>query len=192
MNLKRFFKARYDGGDMKNEKPCTVFLLIITVALLASCTTLPKMVKLVPEYYEDDYVKISYAIGTNVHSLEIKNKTDFEITIDTGSCSIITTTGQARTLNLIGLDRHIPPHSSVVFIANQLTFFNDDIYDGFDFENTKPFYDVPQYDYTYYGETGVIESWKGQSIRLYIPMSIGDISRILDINLVVDGVRKNR
>jgi len=179
---------------MKESKISLLMVLFSVVLLLGACTTLPKMVKMTPEHYEDDFVIIRYAIGVNVHSFEIENKTDYEIVIDTTRCSIISTTGQTRNLNLIGLDNHIPPHSSLVLSANQATFFFNDIYDGFDLKaGGNPAITVKDKDYyDYYDEESIINSWKGKSIRLFIPVLVNSTTRIIDITLVIDGVRKAR
>jgi len=160
------------------------------IMLLTACTTIPKIAEFEPDYYEDNDVRIWYAIGSTVHHLEIENKTDDDLLIDFNRCSIISTLGQTRSLNLSGLDSHIPPHSSIILNSNQLAFFYYDIYSEFELKDDSS--DSGTYSIGIYNETKQIESWKGKLIRLYIPMQIGTRNKTLDLSLVINGVKSKR
>jgi hypothetical protein len=174
--------------DVMNKFSLKMYILGFALTLFfSSCTTIPKMVRFNTDYYEDDDVKVWYAIGTTVHYLEIENKTNDEIVIDNNRCSIIAPTNQTRTLNLLGQDSHIPPKSSLVLSANQQTFFYTDIYSNFDLKDES--HDADIY---YLSEKSIIDSWIGKKIRLYLPMVVGARNKILDIPLIINGVKTTR
>ncbi|MCL2804749.1 MAG: hypothetical protein FWD26_02305 [Treponema sp.] len=132
-----------------------LLLLLVFVICFVSCQTpLPELARVNPNSFEDNDLKIEYAIGKNVHYISITNKTSSEIYL-TDKSSIISINGQAKSLNFpVGSNNSfaknllnvvggtnvrntpvdtwfIPPRSKIVLETNQETFFDQNIYSDF-------------------------------------------------------------
>jgi len=151
--------------------------------VLASCTTLPKAIDFKQNYYEDDSVKVEYAIGTKVHYIVVHNKTTKEMFVQSNRASIISFTGETSSLMLASSDDHIPPNSRQVFISKASTFFDTDIWKYFKyFPVTTMSSSINEKEY--------ILRMKGEMIRLFFPIIIDSIETIYEIPLEIIGVKE--
>lgn len=160
----------------------TAIRFLIVALVFSACSSLPPLLELNPNIYEDSEIRIEYRIGTLVHYIKITNKTDKEVFLHPGRSSIISSLDQTRNLNLAADDNHIPPLSSLVLTSGVLTFAGIDIDAPFRrggrWENRRAYFD----------EIAYLRQSAGQSIRLFLPLTIGAREEIYDIRLVVDGV----
>ena len=111
-------------------KKFSVILIFFVVLISSSCVTYPKMAKIDPRIFENDLIRIEFAIGKKVYNFSVHNKTDNEISIANKS-SIISINGQSKNLFDKVEDLYIPPNSWVLFSSNQDVFFNQNMYTRF-------------------------------------------------------------
>jgi len=153
-------------------------LLTFWILAMVSCTTLPAKFDLKPPLIEDDSIKIEYRIGSKVYYLEITNKTKFEMTIDTARSSIISITGQTRSLDLHPEDSHIPPSSTLIIRSTQAAIFSTNIDAMFS----------PAYESYHESEELSLRRFQGQKLRLFLPILYSGTEHIYDIELAITGV----
>jgi hypothetical protein len=150
-------------------------------SFLLSCTGTPStLADIDPLFYEDENVRIDFAIGTRVFYFSVYNKTGK--LIQAGDKAYIVSIGnQARRLLPVTESAYIPPNSWVLFNPDRETFFNINMYALLAKKSNK------EIVRTYFDED-LIESMQDRIIRIYISFIINDEEFIYDIPIKINGV----
>ncbi|HVO39314.1 MAG TPA: hypothetical protein VMV03_09835 [Spirochaetia bacterium] len=158
---------------------------------LAGCQSYPSQVLLDPDHFENDAVRIDWAIGLDFFRLKISNTSDAQADLDLVNSAVISVDGEAKHLSsVIRRDAvMIPPKSYVVLAADQGAIFGADIYGKFNAESEEK--------YPLGGGLGsddrvFLKSHSGQSLRLYLTAELKGKKAVLDIAFRIRDVYKNR
>jgi len=158
---------------------------------LAGCQSYPSQVLLDPDHFENDAVRIDWAIGLDFFRLKISNTSDAQADLDLVNSAVISVDGEAKHLSsVIRRDAvMIPPKSYVVLAADQGAIFGADIYGKFNAESEEK--------YPLGGGLGsddrvFLKSHSGQSLRLYLTAELKGKKAVLDIPFRIRDVYKNR
>ncbi|HET6487841.1 MAG TPA: hypothetical protein VFH83_15545 [Spirochaetia bacterium] len=157
-------------------------VLAALTLLVLGCQALPARFDVSPPVYQDDSVRIGYRIGSQVYYIQIENRTDSEMTLDLNRCSIVSVTGETRSLRVSAGDTHIPPRSRITLRSTQAALFGTDIDAMFTMPRLK--LDGPPTEEAY------LKRFVGSKIRLVIPITTAYLGteHVYDIQLSLDGV----
>ena len=169
-----------------------ILLNLVLIFLTISCTSVPTLAKLDPEFYEDEFVKIEFFIGVKVHNIVVTNKTSQEIHFNNKS-SIISINGQTKNLDINNMgvtaeNWFIPPNSRIIFTANQYTFFDENVYAELAKGRRSYYYYSRNLGIDYYYQRILFENMRNRIIRLYFSFIINGNEKIYDIPIRIDGV----
>jgi hypothetical protein len=150
---------------------------IIIAMIVAGCQTAPARMFVAPESIENEQIRIDYRIGVHIYYLAITNKSDSDMTIDYSRCSIISVSGQTRTLAAKPEDSHVAPRSTLVIHSDQLAYFGTDLDDLFKLRSAGITLGADQ------GEKEYLKQFIGKDIRLFIPVTVSGTEKIYDFSL---------
>ena len=165
----------------------SILIVSVLLAITISCATYPAMAKTDPQIFENDYIKIEFAIGIKVYNFSVFNKTDNEISI-TNKSSIISIGGQSKNLFDSTDDMYIPPRSWILFTTNQDVFFNQNMYTRFVERNTSATSHNSRQRASVLTDVNIIKNNAGNIIRIYLSFFINEKEEIYDIPLKIIGV----
>ena len=150
--------------------------------VVLGCQALPARFDVTPAEYQDDNVRIEYRIGSKVYYIQVENRTDSEMILDLNRCSIVSVTGETRSLRLSAEDSHIPPRSRITLRSSQDALFSTDL-DAM-FAMPKMRLDSPATEEAY------LKRFVGSRIRLVLPITSAYLGteHVYDIQLSLDGV----
>ncbi len=173
------------------KKTLPMIVASLLVAGLVGCQSYPSQVLLDPDHFENDSLRIDWAIGLDFFRLKVTNTSESPVDLDLVNSAVISVDGQARHLSsLIHRDAEmVPPRSYVVLAADQGAIFGADIYGKFNAE-TEEKYPLP--GGVSPDDRVFLKSHSGQSLRLYISADIKGKRTVLDIPFRIRDVYKNR
>lgn len=159
--------------------------------VLAGCQSYPSQVLLDPDHFENDSLRIDWAIGLDFFRLKIANTSDAQADLDLVNSAVISVDGEAKHLSsLIHQDAvMIPPRSYVVLAADQGAIFGADIYGRFNKESEEKY---PMGGGLGSDDRVFLKSHSGQSLRLYVTAELKGKKAVLDIPFRIRDVYKNR
>lgn len=161
------------------------------LAGLIGCQSYPSQVLLDPDHFENDSLRIDWAIGLDFFRLKVTNTSEAQVDLDLVNSAVVSVDGQARHLAFL-VHREaqmIPPRSYVVLAADQGAIFGADIYGRFNAE-TEEKYPLP--GGVSPDDRVFLKSHSGQSLRLYLSAEIKGKKTVLDIPFRIRDVYKNR
>jgi len=172
-------------------KSAFVIVPVLLALALAGCQSYPSQVLLDPDHFENDSVRIDWAIGLDFFRLKVSNTSDAQADFDLLNSAVVSVDGQAKHLaSLVHRDAvMIPPKSYVVLASDQGAIFGADIYGKFNAESEEK--------YPLGGGLGgddrvFLKSHSGQSLRLYLSAELKGKKVVLDIPFRIRDVYKNR
>jgi len=154
-------------------------LFIIAIFTFSSCTsTRIQRFVTTPEIYQDNDIDVEFRVGTRVYFLKITNKTDQEFFLDFDRVTVITASGQANALKPLTTASSIPPNSFVVLSSDAHSIYQTDINTVFiNYEAS-----AAQYAHS---DLSLMNAFVGDSIRIILPISVGGVESVRDIELTL-------
>ena len=167
----------------------TLALPVLLAVVLAGCvTTYPTQLVLEPARYENDSIRVEWAVGMSFFRMKVTNLTDAPLTLDMGTSAVVSVEGEARTLaGMTGrTSTVVPPKAYVVLASEQGAVYGTDIYGRF---NSEPEDRYPQpgsaddriFLRAHTGETlrlFLVAEVKGKPVTYDIPFRIAGASKI--------------
>jgi hypothetical protein len=174
---------------MKKMLPAAVTAVLLAAALTGCASTYPAQLNLDPTRYENDAVRVEWAIGINFFELKLTNLTSEQIDLDLESCAIVSVDGEARPLaRIVNTDApFIPPKSYVVLSGNRGAIFGTDIYGKFNNESNEKYpvsFDASNNDRMY------LKGHSGETLRLYLAGTVKGKKTVLDIPFRILGASR--
>ncbi len=172
-------------------KSSIAILSAVLALALTGCASYRSQVLLEPDHFENDSLRIDWAIGLDFFRLKITNLSDGQVDLDLANSAVISVDGESR--NLVALGRRdiemIPPRSYLVLAADEGAIFGADIYGKFNAESEEK-YPLPGGFNA--DDRLFLKSHAGQSLRLYLSAEIKGKKTILDIPFRIRDVYKYR
>jgi hypothetical protein len=175
---------------MRKRLPRAI-VLALGVCVIAGCaTTYPAQLLLDPPRFENDTIRVEWAVGVNFFRVKLTNLTDAQIDLDLASSSVVSVDGQARSLLAPGQRevQAIPPRSYIVIASERGAIFGADIQGRFNAESEERYSlpaDLAAEDRTFLkGHTGetirlvLAADAKGKRVVFDIPFKIAGASRV--------------
>ena len=164
---------------------------VLFVLAISGCASYPSQVLLDPDHFENDSVRIEWAIGLDFFRLKLSNLTDAQVDLDLANSAVISVDGEAR--HLVALGRRdteiIPPKSYIVLASDQGAMFGADIYGKFNAESEEKY---PMGGGLGSDDRVFPKSHSGQSLRLYLTAEVRGKRVVLDVPFRIRDVYKNR
>jgi hypothetical protein len=169
--------------------------LPLFAALLAACavsactTTYPAQLLLDPARFENDALRVEWAIGINFFRLKITNLSEAQVDLDLASSSVISVDGQAQLLLAPGARevRVIPPRSYIILSGEQGAIFGADILGRFNAESEQRYplpADLNGEDRTF------LKGHTGETVRLYLAADVRGKRIAYDIPFKIAGASR--
>jgi hypothetical protein len=164
-------------------------LALVVAAFLAGCASYPAQLNLDPARFENDAVRVEWAVGINFFELKINNLTDQQIDLDLANSAIVSVDGEARPLvRIIRTDvQMIPPRSYIVLSSSQGAIFGTDILGRFNSESNDKYpvaFDPSGNDRMF------LKSHSGETLRMYLTATVRGKKVVYDIPFRILGATR--
>ena len=163
---------------------------LLLCAVLAGCTTTyPAQLNLDPMRFENDTIRVEWAVGISFFELKISNLTTDQIDLDLGSSAIVSVDGESRPLvRMVNTDASIiPPKSYIVLGSQKGAIFGTDILGRFNNESDEKYpvaFDASGNDRTY------LKGHSGETLRLYLTATVKGKKTSYDIPFRILGASR--
>lgn len=163
-------------------------LAVLVLAVLAGCaTTYPTQLVMEPARFENDAIRLEWAVGMTFFRMKVSNLTDAPLTLDMGTSAVVSVEGEARTLGgMTGrTSTMIPPKAYVVLSSEQGAVYGTDIYGRFNQE--------PEDRYPLPGASDdriFLRAHTGETLRLYLVAEVKGKTVTYDIPFRITGASK--
>jgi len=174
---------------MRRFRTWWILVLAGLTALLAGCASFPSQVVLDPARFENDAIRVEFAVGINFFRIKLTNITDTQIDLDLANSAIISVDGEARPLSLVTKKdgSMVPPRSYVVIGGDQGAVFGTDILGRFNAE-TEERYPMPGNLNS--DDRVFLKGHTGETIRLYLTADVRGKKTVYDITYKISGVTR--
>jgi hypothetical protein len=158
------------------------------LAALAGCaTTYPTQLVLEPARFENEAVRVEWAVGMVFFRMKVTNLTDAPLTLDMGTSAVVSVEGEARTLaGMTGRpSTMIPPKAYVILSSEHGVVYGTDIFGRFNSE--------PEDRYPLPAESDdriFLRAHTGETLRLYLVAEVRGKSVTYDIPFRITGASK--
>ena len=158
-------------------------------AVLSGCASYPAQMVLDPAKFENDALRVEWAIGINFFSVKLTNLTDAQIDLDLANSAIVSVDGEARPLALTMRKdaAMIPPKSYIVLSADQAAVYGTDILGRFNAE-TEDRYPMPLNSSS--DDRLFLKGHSGESLRLYLTATVRGKKTVYDIPFRIAGATR--
>ena len=158
-------------------------------SFLAGCASFPTQVLLDPARFENDAIRLEWAIGVNFFRIKLTNITDAQVDLDLANSAIISVDGEARPLSVVMRKdtAMVPPRSYVVLGADQGAVFGTDILGRFNAE-TEERYPMPMNVSS--DDRVFLKGHTGETIRLYLTAEVRGKKTVYDISYKISGATR--
>jgi hypothetical protein len=166
-----------------------IAIAVLAVLGLAECATYPAQVTREPPRFENDAVRLEWAIGINFFRMKITNLTTEQIDLDLTGSAVISVDGEARPLAaMTGREAAmIPPKSYIILGSPQGAVFGTDIFGRFNAE-TEDKYPLPADPSS--DDRLFLKSHSGDTLRLYLSATVRGRKTVLDIPFKITGAAR--
>jgi hypothetical protein len=173
---------------MKKSIRAAAAVLIVTAAL-AGCVSYPSQLNLDPSRFENDSVRLEWAVGISFFELKINNLTDQQLDLDLANSAIVSVDGEARPLSrMLRADAQmIPPRAYIVMSSSQGAIFGTDILGRFNSESNEKYpvsLDSSTNDRLY------LKSHSGETLRMYLTATVKGRKVVYDIPFRIIGATR--
>jgi len=174
---------------MRKSRALCVLLLIGLAVFLAGCATFPSQVLLDPARFENDAVRVEWAIGINFFRIKLTNITDMQIDLDPANSAIVSVDGEARLLSLVASKDSVmvPPRSYVILTSEHGAVYGTDILGRFNAE-TEDRYPLPMNVNA--DDRLFLKAHTGETIRLYLTADVRGKKTVYDITFKIAGATR--
>jgi hypothetical protein len=164
-------------------------LVLVVAAFLAGCASYPAQLNLDPSKFENDAIRVEWAVGISFFELKLNNLTDQQIDLDLADSAIVSVDGESRALTrIVRTDAQmIPPRSYVVLSSSQGAIFGTDILGRFNDESNDKYpvsLDSSTNDRLY------LKSHSGETLRLYLTATVKGKKVVYDIPFRIVGATR--
>ncbi len=158
-------------------------------AFLAGCASFPTQVLLDPARFENDAIRVEWAIGINFFRIKLTNITDAQINLDMANSAIISVDGEARPLSVVTRKdaAMVPPRSYVVLGADQGAVFGTDILGRFNAESEDRY---PMPGNVSSDDRVFLKGHTGETIRLFLTAEVRGKKVVYDIAYKISGATR--
>ena len=167
----------------------SIAILVVLAFFLGGCASYPSQVVLDPARYENDAIRVEWAIGINFFRIKLTNLTELQIDLDLVNSAVVSVDGEARQLSaLAGKDAAmVPPHAYVIISSDRGAVFGTDILGRFNAE-TEERYPLPL---NVSGDDRVfLKGHTGDLVRLYLTANVRGKSTLYDIQYKITGTTR--
>jgi len=165
------------------------YLLVgLVLAALAGCaTTYPTQLVLEPARFENDAIRVEWAVGMAFFRMKVTNLTDAPLTLNMTDSAVISVEGEARTLaSMTRRDSTVvPPKAYVILSSEQGVVYGTDIFGRFNSE--------PEDRYPLPGASDdriFLRAHTGETLRLYVVAEVKGKTATYDIPFRITGASK--
>jgi len=162
--------------------------LAVALAALAGCaTTYPTQLVLEPARFENDALRVEWAVGMAFFRIKVTNLTDAPLSLDMGTSAVVSVEGEARTLAAMTgrTSTVIPPKAYVILSSEQGAVYGTDIYGRFNSE--------PEDRYPLAGASDdriFLRAHTGETLRLFLVAEVRGKPVTYDIPFRITGASK--
>ncbi len=164
-------------------------LAVVALAVLSGCvTTFPTQLVLEPARFENDAIRVEWAVGMSFFRMKMTNLSDQPLSLDMGTSAVVSVEGEARTLAAMTgrTTTVIPPKAYVILSSEQGAVYGTDIYGRFNQEPEDRYPLAAAADDRIFlrahtGETlrlFLVAEVKGKTVSYDIPFRITGASRV--------------
>ena len=163
-------------------------LAAVALAVLAGCvTTYPTQLVLEPARFENDAVRVEWAVGMAFFRMKLTNLSDAPLTLDMGTSAVVSVEGESRTLAAMTgrPSAVIPPKAYIVLSSEQGAVYGTDIYGRF---NAEP---EDRYPLAAASDDRIfLRAHTGETLRLYLVAEVKGKPVTYDIPFRITGASK--
>lgn len=166
----------------------TFVLPVLLAAVLAGCvTTYPTQLVLEPARFENDAIRVEWAVGMSFFRMKVTNLSDQPLTLDMGTSAVVSVEGEARTLAAMTgrTSTVIPPKAYVVLASEQGAVYGTDIYGRF---NSEPEDRYPQPGAA--DDRIFLRAHTGENLRLFLVAEVKGKPVTYDIPFRITGASR--
>jgi hypothetical protein len=162
-------------------------LAAVVLTALAGCASFPTQLVLEPARFENDALRVEWAVGMAFFRMKVTNLTDTPLTLDMGTSALISVEGEARTLAAMTgrTSTMIPPKAYVILSSEQGAVFGTDIYGRFNSE-PEDRYPLPAAS----DDRIFLRAHTGETLRLYLVAEVRGKPATYDIPFRIAGASK--
>ena len=162
-------------------------LVAVVLAGLAGCASFPTQLVLEPARFENDAIRVEWAVGMAFFRMKVTNLTDAPLTLNMTDSAVISVEGEARTLaSMTRRDSTVvPPKAYVVLSSEQGVVYGTDIFGRFNSE--------PEDRYPLPGASDdriFLRAHTGETLRLYVVAEVKGKTVTYDIPFRITGASK--
>jgi hypothetical protein len=163
--------------------------LAALAVFVAGCATYPAQVTLDPPRFENDALRVEWAIGINFFRLKVSNLTAEEVDLDLVSSAIVSVDGEARTLAAMVRSEaaFVPPKAYIILSSERGAIFGTDLLGRFNAESEDK-YVMPLNPYS--EDRSFLKSHSGETLRLYLAATVRGKKVVLDVPFRITGAAR--
>ncbi len=172
---------------MRKWPAALAFVGLVLAALGGCVTTFPTQLVLEPARFENDVLRIEWAVGMSFFRMKVTNLSDAPLTLDMGTSAVVSVEGEARTLAALTgrTSTVIPPRAYVILAAEQGAVYGTDIYGRF---NSEPEDRYPQPSAS--EDRIFLRAHTGENLRLFLVAEVKGKPVTYDIPFRITGASK--
>jgi hypothetical protein len=167
---------------------CVLVIAVMTISL-SGCASYPAQMLLDPARFENDALKVEWAVGMSFYRVKLTNLTDAQIDLDLANSAIVSVDGEARALSLsAGKDATmIPPKSYIVLFSEKGAVYGTDILGRFNAE-TEDRYPLPMASSS--DDRVFLKGHSGETLRIYLTATVRGKKTAYDIPFKIAGATR--
>jgi hypothetical protein len=171
---------------MKKTVLAAALAVLLAALALSGCATYPAQVTLDPSKYENEALRVEWAMGINFFRLKVTNLTAEEIDIDLAGSAVVSVDGEARPLAPMvrAEGAFVPPKSYIVLSAERGAIYGTDILGRFNAE-TEDKYVLPLNPYS--EDRQFLKGHTGATLRLYLAATVKGRKVVYDVPFKIVG-----
>jgi hypothetical protein len=176
-------------GNVRRAALGCMLLIAGMAAVLAGCASYPAQMILDPARFENDALRVEWAVGLNFFRVKLTNLTDAQIDLDLANSAIVSVDGEARTLALsVRKDAAmLPPKSYIVLSSEKGVVYGTDILGRFNAE-TEDRYPMPLD--TNADDRLFLKGHSGETLRLYLTATVRGKKTVYDVPFKIAGATR--